>query len=314
MRIRLVGASDCCESTVEGPALGSLTEQLAQGTAGKNGSVCSILGLSIFCCTRYATGSDSMNSKLILCFYGLFTLLWSAAASGQTAAAPATPVGTQYLAQTSVASGAAPQGAVVSYASVSQLNGLLSQLESTSKAAQDDLTKLRIEKWKTDGSTKKQTLGNVDSIQRNWRSALPEIIGQLRNSPEDLAATFRLYGNLDALYDVMGSVAESAGAFGPKDDFQSISNDLSSFEGTRKQLAERLANLAASKEQEIVRLHTVLKTAQAAIPTAAAKKTVVDDNEPVKKPAAKKKRAAKKPPAKTTAPATPATPAQTTPQ
>jgi len=307
MRIRLVGASDCCESTVEGPALGSLTEQLAQGTAGKNGSVCSILGLSIFCCTRYATGSDSMNSKLILCFYGLFTLLWSAAASGQTAAAPATPVGTQYLAQTSVASGAAPQGAVVSYASVSQVNGLLSQLEATSKAAQDDLTKLRIEKWKTDGSTKKQTLGNLDSIRRNLQSALPEIIDQLRNSPEDLSATFKLYRNLDALYDVMGGVVESAGAFGSKDDFQSLSNDLSSFEGTRRQLAERLANLATSKEQEILRLRTDLKTAQAAIPAAPAKKTIVDDNEPAKKPA-KKKSAAKKP---TTTPAT--TPGQTPP-
>jgi hypothetical protein len=241
-----------------------------------------------------------MNSKLILYSYVLFMLLSSAATFGQTAAAPPTQVGAQYLAQTSMAS-AAPQGAAVSYASVSQVNGLLSQLEATSKAAQDDLTKLRIEKWKTDGSTKKQTLGNVDSIQRNLQTALPEIIAQLRNSPEDLSATFKLYRNLDALYDVMGSVAESAGAFGPKDDFQSVSNDLSSFEGTRRQLAERLANLAASKEQEILRLRTDLKTAQAAIPATPAKKTVVDDNEPPKKPV-KKKPATKKP--ATTAPAT----------
>ena len=255
-----------------------------------------------------------MNSKFIRRSYLLFILLLSAASFGQTAAAPTTQIGTQYSAQTSVASAAAPQGTAVSYASVSQVNGLLSQLEATSKSAQDDLMKLRIEKWKTDGSTKKQTLGNVDAIQRNLQSALPEIIAQLRNAPEDLPATFKLYRNLDALYDVMGSVAESAGAFGPKDDFQSISNDLGGFEGTRKQLAERLANLAAAKEQEIVRLRTELKTAQTALPAAAAKKTVVDDNEPAKKPATKKKPAAKKPPANTTAPATPATPAQTPPQ
>ena len=248
-----------------------------------------------------------MNSKLILCSHVLFMLLWSAATFGQTVAAPATQVGAQYLAQTSVASAAAPQGAAVSYASVSQVNGLLSQLEATSKAAQDDLTKLRIEKWKTDGSTKKQTLTNVDSIQRNLQTALPEIIGQLRNSPEDLSATFKLYRNLDALYDVMGSVAESAGAFGPKDDFQSLSTELSSFEGTRRQLAERLANLAASKEQEIARLRTDLKTAQA-ISATPPKKTVVDDNEPPKKPV-KKKPATKKP--ATTAPAT--TPGQNPP-
>ena len=255
-----------------------------------------------------------MNPKIILYSYGLFTLLWSAAMLGQTAAVPASQTGPQYLAQASVASATAPQSGAVSYASVSQVNGLLSQLEETSKAAQNDLMRLRVEKWKTDGSTKKQALGNVDAIQRNLQSALPEIIAQVRNSPDDMPATFKLYRNLDALYDVMGGVAESAGAFGPRDDFQSISNDLSGFEGTRKQLAERLANLAAAKEQEIVRLRTDLKTAQAAVPSAAPKKTVVDDNEPAKKPATKKKPAAKKPPAKTTTPATPATPAQTPPQ
>jgi chromosome segregation ATPase len=187
------------------------------------------------------------------------------------------------------------------------VNGLLEQLEASSKATQGDLMKLRIERWKTDGSSKKQALGNVESIQRNLQSALPEIIAQVRNAPEDLPATFKLYRNLDALYDVMASVAESAGAFGPKDDFQSLSNDLNSFESTRKQLADRLTNLAASKEQEIVHLRADLKTAQAAIPATPPKKTVVDDNEPPKKPAVKKKPVAKKP-AATTTPAPVATP------
>src|SRR5579871_4334841 len=65
----------------------------------------------------------------------------------------------------------------VSYASVTQLNGLLAQLEANSKNTQADLIKLRIEHWKTDGGTKKQNLANVDSIQRNLAGALPEIIG-----------------------------------------------------------------------------------------------------------------------------------------
>jgi hypothetical protein len=254
-----------------------------------------------------------MNLKHIPYFFALPTLLWIAAV-GQTAAAPVAAASgqadTQYSTQGTVASAAAqPQGTAVSYASVTQLNGLLAQLEAASKATQADLTKLRIERWKTDNSQKKQSLSNVDSVQRNLQNALPEIIGQLRNAPEDMPATFKLYRNLDALYDVMGSVVEMTGAFGSKDDFQALSNDLSNFEGTRKQLAERLANLAASKEQEIVRLRTDLKTAQAAIPAAPPKKIVVDDNEPAKKPAVKKKPVAKKP--TTTAPGT--TPAQTPP-
>jgi hypothetical protein len=247
-----------------------------------------------------------MNLKLIAYSLGLFSLLWSASVCAQSAAAGG-PESYPYSVQGGPASGS--QGGAVSYASVTQLNELLTQLDATSKTTQADLARLRIERWKTDSSTKKQTLNDVESVQRNLQSALPEMIGQLRNSPEDLPATFKLYRNLDALYDVLGGVVESAGAFGPKDDFQSLSNDLSGFEGTRKQLADRTNNLATSKEQEIVRLRADLKTAQAAIPVAPPKKIVVDDNEPVKKkPVAKKKPAAKKP---ATAPGT--APAQTPP-
>jgi Skp family chaperone for outer membrane proteins len=174
----------------------------------------------------------------------------------------------------------------VSYESVTQLNGLLAQLEASSKNTQTDLMKLRIDHWKTDGASKKQSLANVDSIQRNLQGALPEIIGQLRAAPEDLPTSFKLYRNLDALYDVVGSVAEGAGAFGSKDDFQALSNDLSGFEGSRKQLAQRIETLSAAKEAEIVRLRADLKTAQAAIPVAPPKKIVATKKKSTK-PAAK---------------------------
>jgi len=215
----------------------------------------------------------------------------------------------------------AGQGQPVSYASVTELNGLLSQIEATSKNTQDDLGKLRIEKWKASGSDKKQALGNVDSIQRNLQGALPEIITQLRNAPEDLSATFKLYRNLDALYDVLNNVAEFAGAFGSRDDLQSVSNAISGFEGSRKQLAERIENLSSSKEQELTRLRAQLKTLQAQVEAAPPKKIVVDDTEPPKKPATKKKSSAPKKPADPTKPSSgtgtnpPAQPpAQTKPQ
>ena len=208
------------------------------------------------------------------------------------------------LAQSGPAPVASPanggQGQPVSYVSVTQLNGLLSQIEAASKDTQTDLGKLRIERWKTDGSYKKQALGNVDSIQRNLQGALPEMITQLRNAPEDLPPTFKLYRNLDALYDVLRNVTEDAAAYGSKDDLQSLSNDLSAFEGTRKQLAERIENLSSSKEGELTRLRGQLKTLQAQVEAAPPKKIVVDDTEPPKKPAPKKKPAAKS----TTAPGT----------
>ncbi|HEX4783684.1 MAG TPA: hypothetical protein VH350_05045 [Candidatus Sulfotelmatobacter sp.] len=196
----------------------------------------------------------------------------------------------------------------VSYTSMTELNGMLTQLEGASKSTQDDLGKLRIERWKMDGGSKKQMLANVDSIQRNLQGALPEIISQLRAKPEDLPSTFKLYRNLDALYDVLANVVEVTGGFGSKDDFQSVSNDLSTFEGARKQLAGRIETLSAAKESEITRLRTDLRTAQAAIPATPPKKTVVDDNEPPKKPAVKKKAKHKTPPATTPGQTPPAQP------
>jgi phage shock protein A len=192
----------------------------------------------------------------------------------------------------------APQGPV-SYASANQLNTLLSQLEEASQAAQSDLAKMRIEKWKTDSGSKRQAEGNAESIQRNLRSALPEIIAELKASPESLTSTFKLYRNLDALYDVFESVAESAGAFGSRDDFQSLQNDVSAFERLRRSVAERMETLAGAKEVEVTRLRAALQSAQANTPTQPPKKIVVDDDAPVKKPV-KKKPAPKAAPAPTT--------------
>jgi hypothetical protein len=189
----------------------------------------------------------------------------------------------------------------VSYSSVNQLNTLLSQLEQSSQAAQLDLAKLRIEKWKTDSGSKRQAEGNVESIQRNLQTALPEIIAELRASPENLTSTFKIYRNLDALYDVFESVAESAGAFGTKDEFQNLENDVSAFEKSRRAFAERMETLAGAKETEVTRLRAALQSAQASAPATPPKKIVIDDTAPVKKPV--KKKAPPKPAPSTETPA-----------
>jgi hypothetical protein len=196
----------------------------------------------------------------------------------------------------------------VAYASVSELNSIVEQLKQTSQSMQSDLAKTRIEKWKTDGATKRQTLANVESIQRNLQSALPETIAQLNNAPEDLGSSFKLYRNLDALYDVFGSVVEAAGAFGSKDEFQSLGNDMTGLESARRALGERVQKLAASKEDELTRLRVQVKKLSAA-PPPPPQKIVVDDTVAPKKPA--KKKVAKPKPSATTPATTVDTPPNT---
>ena len=190
-------------------------------------------------------------------------------------------------AQVTPANQTAPQGPV-SYSSVNQLNSLLSQLEQASQSAKADLGKLRVERWKTDSRTKRQAEGNVESIQRNLQTALPEILAELRAAPENLVSTFKLYRNLDALYDVFQSVAESTGAFGSKDEFQSLENDVSALEKSRRSVAERVETLAGAKEAEVNQLRVALQNAQASANSQPPKKIVVDDTAPPKKPVKKK--------------------------
>jgi hypothetical protein len=204
----------------------------------------------------------------------------------------------------------APGSAPVSYSSVTQLNDVLAGLEQASQTTQVDLAKLRIERWKTDATTKKQTDADVQSIQRNLETALPAVIGELRSSPENLTSTFKLYRNLDALYDVLTSVVESAGAFGSKDDFQSLQNDLNTIEKSRRALADRMDALSITKENEIGQLRTQLKNMQAAVPVAPPKKVVVDDTEPPKKTPKKKTTKTSKPASTTTPTVTPSQPPQ----
>jgi hypothetical protein len=116
-----------------------------------------------------------------------------------------------------------------------------------------------------------------------------------------LAVTFKVYHNLDALHDVLRSVAENAGAFGSKNEFEALANDADALDKVRRSLADRLQNLAASKEAELGHLRAQLKAAQAA-PPPPPKKIVVDDEEKPKKPVKKKPK-----PAIPTSPAQPST-------
>jgi hypothetical protein len=188
---------------------------------------------------------------------------------------------------------------------------LLSQLEQTAITANGDLSRLRIEKWKADRTSKEQATTTAESVQRNLTAALPGMIAAVRSDPDNLAAAFKLYRNLNALYDVMASLAESAGAFGPKEDYDALAADVSHLDQLRRQLADRVDTLANFKDAQVSRLMVQLRNQAAAAASAPPKKVIVDEEEtPAKKPVRKKKAPAK--PAQTK-PQTPPAPSPTPP-
>jgi hypothetical protein len=170
----------------------------------------------------------------------------------------------------------------------------LAQLEQVSQSTVFNLGRLKVDKWKIDSHDKDQTRSNIESLQRNLTAALPALVQQVRANPASLAASIKLYRNLNAVYDVLASVTESAGAFGSKDDYNALANDAANFDSVRRKLADDLEQMAASSDSQVARLTSQLRAQQQAAQAAAAppKHVVVDDTQPAKKKAAGKKKAA----------------------
>lgn len=160
----------------------------------------------------------------------------------------------------------------------------LDRLQAASSALDGIIGRLRIEKWKADTNSKRQAESNAESIQRNLKSALPGMITNVRSAPQDVGAEFKLYRNLNALYDVLSSLAESTGAFGPKGDYDALAQQLDVIEGVRRSLGDQLEQLTVSNQAQLDQLRTQVRSLQAQANTAAPpKKIVVDDSEPAKK-------------------------------
>lgn len=205
----------------------------------------------------------AIRKTLFPCALALFILLaFAAFARGQGAASMAAP-------------------------SVADLNVLLAQLDQTAQNTNLDLAKLRIEKWKTNGDARQQLQSNADSLSRNLTGALPAIIGGVRTSPENLAANFKLYRNVDALYDVLSALTDVASNSAPHGDYQALATDVSNLEVIRRALADRIEAMATMRDAALARGTgggTSTKTAKSGL-----KKIVIDDTAPAKSTTRKKK-------------------------
>jgi hypothetical protein len=190
----------------------------------------------------------------------------------------------------------APPGTSSSTVSTAQpasdLAPVLGQLQLSSQAITLDLSRLRIESWKANSRQRQQARHDADSVSRNLTSALPAMIDQARNDPQSLAATFKLYRNVNAVYDVLSSIVESADRFASRSEYQTLAGDLSKLEGIRLVLGDRLQDMANARDTELRSLRAQVPNASA---PAAPKKIVVDDEDKSKKPVKRKKPAASPP-------------------
>lgn len=192
---------------------------------------------------------------------------------------PAQPVAATQ--QQSVANPAQPrtQAALTLGNSLQQVNISIAHLRQT-------LNIINVSKWKAPGDVRQTTADDVDSMQRDVGGTLPDLINAALADPSKVSAAFSVYRNVDALYDVLLRVSETAQLAGASRDASLLEDQRANLENSRTQLGAALLASAQEQEAEIVHLRT---STAPATPPSSPTHTVVDDGPATKSKSAKKR-------------------------
>jgi len=174
----------------------------------------------------------------------------SVVAASQTAAVPAPPTGAG--------------------STVSRIIG-----PSLSQVAQA-LNGINVRRWKAPNSVRDAADGNVASIQRDLSGTLAGLLQQADASPTSVPAAFSVYRNLDALYDTLLRVVETAELAAPDNEEAALESALKSLENARSSLGDAILNGSQTQQIELVRLRAAI-TAAAGTQRTPVKTTVIDD-------------------------------------
>jgi hypothetical protein len=154
---------------------------------------------------------------------------------------------------------------------------------------------LSIPHWKAPSATRAATAQDVASMQRDLSTALPGLMAQAEGTSGSgaLSPSFAVFRNLDALYDVLLRVTETAALTGPGSDASSLEEARSGLEDARSNLGAWLLQSMSAQDAQVA--HLLAAPPRPAAPPPAPTKIVVNDGPDTTKP--HKKRPAANPPA-----------------
>ena len=136
------------------------------------------------------------------------------------------------------------------------------------------LGNLRIDKWKAPGPVRQEASGNIGSITRDLDGTLPGLLATADAAPGTVSKNLPVFRNIDALYDVLLRVVETADLAAPENDTDSLHRALASLEDARRSLGDSIETAALSTEQQLNESRAQIRAQTT--PAAAAPSTVVD--------------------------------------
>src|SRR5258707_879549 len=138
------------------------------------------------------------------------------------------------------------------------LSAIVGEVQRTASSTNSDLSRLQIDKWKIDGSQRQQMQQVADSLKRNITTAIPGLISDVQAAPGSVSKSFKLYHNINVVYEFLNSLSEAAGAYGRKEEYDPLASDAAALDKVRQSLSSYL-------EQSTVSLETQLSQTKAAL-------------------------------------------------
>lgn len=176
------------------------------------------------------------------------------------------------------------------------LDSVLAKVQETAKTTDADLAQLRIERWKTDNDNKTQLQQVSTSLHKNLTLAVPDLIREVQTGKGSVSATFKLYHNLNVVYEYLSSLADAAASLGKREEYDPLNRDAAALDSVRQELSTYIEQAAVALEAKAKPVATPAPT-----PLPTPKKIVIDD-EPTKPATSKKKRTSTPPPQPTPTP------------
>lgn len=170
-----------------------------------------------------------------------------------------------------------------------ELKSILGDVQRVAVSSNGDLGKLRIEKWKTDGAQKQQMQKVAESLQRNINNAIPGLISDLQADPNSVSKAFKLYHNLNVLYEFMSPLTEVTSEYGKKEEYEPLAKDAAALDKVRQDLSDYVEKTAATLDAQVKRAATTASP-QTTASQQQPKKIIVDDDTPTKKTKKTKKK------------------------
>jgi hypothetical protein len=158
---------------------------------------------------------------------------------------------------------------------------------------QTAITNLNVAHWKAPNDIRATTQQDINSMQRDLNTTLPGLLAQAdtaaaASGPPALSPAFAVFRNLDALYDVMLRVTETAGLAGSASDASSLEDARAGLEDGRAKLGAWLLQAIGNQDAQVARLQATAAVHAAPAPPPPPNKIVVNDGPDSTKPHKKK--------------------------